>query len=131
MKRSPAFLLAGFTLLLLGCAVMLGWWAQFAPVLRVLPDFPPMVFNTAFCFELAGAALVLPHSNTSRHANVMASLGGALAFLAALAIAEHTLPLGLGLEWRALHDWLRDGNPMPGRMATATATGFLASGSGQ
>ena len=59
MKRAPLSGVVGALLVLLGCTVMLGWWLQLAPLVRVLPGLTPMVFNTALCFVFAGGALAL------------------------------------------------------------------------
>ena len=40
-------------LVLIGGTVMLGWAMQLSLLVRVLPGFTPMVFNTALCFVLA------------------------------------------------------------------------------
>jgi len=119
---------AGALLALLGGTVILGWWMQVSSLVRVLPGFTPMVFNTALSFVLAGAALLMPVSNAQRHKRVTAVLGGALAIIAALVLAEHLLHLNLGIDWASLHAWLHDSNPNPGRMSAGTALGFLMSG---
>src|SRR5260221_645892 len=56
MKRMQFSLAAGTLLALLGGIVILGWWMQFSSLVRVLPGFTPMVFNTALSFVLAGVA---------------------------------------------------------------------------
>jgi len=128
MKRAPFSAIAGALLVLLGGTVMLGWWMQLSPLVRVLPAFAPMVFNTALCFVLAGSALLTPVSDAQRHERVTALLGGALAIIATLVLAEHLLHLDLGIDWAPLHAWLNDSNPNPGRMSSGAACGFLMSG---
>src|SRR5882672_10444511 len=128
MKRMQFSLAAGTLLALLGGIVILGWWMQFSSLVRVLPGFTPMVFNTALSFVLAGAALLMPVSDAQRHKHVTAVLGSALAIIAALVLAEHLLHLNLGIDWAPLHAWLHDSNPNPGRMSAGTASGFLMSG---
>ena len=69
MQRLPLALLVGAALVLLGGAVMLGWWLQSPSIVRVLPQFTPMVFNTALSFgarssrgqEDSGLGLHLSH----------------------------------------------------------------------
>src|SRR6266853_6317439 len=127
MKRLPLSA-AGALLALLGGTVILGWWMQLSSLVRVLPGFTPMVFNTALSFVLAGAALLMPVSNTQRHKHVTAVLGGALAIIATLVLAEHLLNLNLGIDSVPLHAWLHDSDPNPGRMSAGTALGFLMTG---
>jgi protein-histidine pros-kinase len=107
---------------------MLGWWLQHSFVVRVLPGFLPMVFNTALCFVLAGSALALPYSQSTGYARATTVLGGALVALAALVLVEHLFQVDVGIDWRSLHDWLKVVSPNPGRMSAGTASGFLMSG---
>jgi PAS domain S-box-containing protein len=118
----------GAVLVLLGVSVMLGWWLQLSPVVRVLPSFAPMVFDTALAFSLAGCALLLPFSDPGQQARVITTLGSVLAILAVIVFAEHALQLDLGVDGASLHGWLDDANPHPGRMSVATATAFLFTG---
>jgi len=74
MKHVPLSAGAGALLVLLGGTVMLGWLLQLSPLVRVLPGFTPMVFNTALCFVLAGGALLMPVSDAQRHQRVTAVL---------------------------------------------------------
>ncbi len=128
MKRAPFSAIAGALLVLLGGTVMLGWWMQLSPLVRVLPAFAPMVFNTALCFVLAGSALLTPVSDARRHERVTAVLGGALAIIATWVLAEHLSQTDLGIDWAPLHAWLHDSDPNPGRMSSGAACGFLMSG---
>ncbi|HLQ02323.1 MAG TPA: PAS domain S-box protein [Burkholderiales bacterium] len=128
MKRAPFSAIAGALLVLLGGTVMLGWWMQLSPLVRVLPGFAPMVFNTALCFVLAGSALLTPVSDAQQHERVTAVLGGALAIIATWVLAEHLLQTDLGIDWAPLHDWLHDSDPNPGRMSSGAVCGFLMNG---
>jgi PAS domain S-box-containing protein len=128
MRRAPLSAAAGALLVLLGGTVMLGWWLQLSLLVHVLPGFTPMVINTALGFSLAGGALLTPFSDARRYERITAVLGGALAIIAALVLAEHLLRLDLGIDWASLHAWLHDSNPNPGRMSAGTAFGFLMSG---
>jgi protein-histidine pros-kinase len=126
-KRVPFFRLTGGVLLLLGGAVMLGWWLQLPAVVWVLPGFSPMVFNTALCFALAGSALLVPLTS-ALHAPIRATAGSLIAGLAVAVLAEHLLQLDLRVDWPSLQAWLPDANPTPGRMSPGTSTAFLMSG---
>jgi hypothetical protein len=119
---------AGTLLLLLGGVVMAGWSLQSGAVVRVLPHYPPMVFNTALLFAFAGGALLMPSSSATWHARVTAMVGGVLVIVAALVLAENLSQFNLGIDWRSLHAWLGDDNPTPGRMPPGVATAFLMSG---
>jgi len=128
MKCLPFSGYVGALLVLLGATVMLGWWLQLAPLVRVLPGFSPMVFNTALCFVFAGSALALPYSQSTRYARATAVLGGALVALAALVLAGHLLQVNIGIDWKSLHVWLPFISPNPGAMSPGTAFAFLMGG---
>jgi PAS domain S-box-containing protein len=128
VKRLPASGLIGGLLLLLGTTVMLGWMFQLSSVVRVLPGFSPMVFNTALCFALAGSALLLPYFQSHYYSRATTILGGALFILAALILTEHLFRVDLGIDWRSLHAWLKVVDPNPGRTSGGTASAFLIAG---
>jgi len=129
MKRVPLSGFVGALLVLLGGTVMIGWAMQLSLLVRVLPGFTPMVFDTALCFVLAGGALLAPFSEADRYRRVTTVLGVGLLFLAALVLAEHLLRKDLGIDWPSLHAWVYDLSwKQPGRMSVGTAVGFLMSG---
>ena len=128
MKRVPLAGFVGALLVLLGGTVMLGWAMQLSPLVRVLPGFTPMVFNTALCFVLAGGALLVPFSDSNRYRKVTTIIGGALVLITALILAEHLSRTDLGIDWPSLHAWLHDASKAPGRMSAGTACAFLMSG---
>lgn len=119
--------LAGATLIVLGLVVMAGWLARLPSVVRLVPDYAPMVFNTALSFVLAGSALLLFFR--AGLARFRAGLAAALVAMGTAVIAEHVLGLNLGIDQQPLHAWLHDANPAPGRMSGGTATAFLLAGS--
>jgi PAS domain S-box-containing protein len=127
-QRFPLDRFAGFLLLLLGAVVMLAWWLRLEQPLRLSAQFTPMVFSTALCFVLAGAALVWRRTDAARHASAMGVLGAALVAIATWALLQRALQLDLGLDLPSLHRWLQEGHPSPGRMSAGTATAFLMSG---
>ncbi len=110
----------GVVLAVLGATVMMAWWWQAATIVRVLPGFSPMAFNTALCFALSGCALLAAFSRPA--------IGALLIALPALVLAEHAFGLDLRIDWPELHAWLRDANATPGRMSPGTALGFLLGG---
>src|SRR5204862_7771848 len=105
MKRVPLSGFVGALLVLLGGTVMIGWAMQLSPLVRVLPGFTPMVFNTALCLVLAGGALLVPFSDADRYRRVTTVLGVGLLFLAALVLAAHLLRKDFGIGWPSLHPW--------------------------
>lgn len=118
----------GALLVLLGGAVLLGWQLQWPFILQVLPGLPVMVITSAVGFMLAGAALLLLHTGTPLARRSAAVLGGLLAGLAALVLAEHLLPFDPGIDAPPWHAWLRTASINPGRTPLGTALAFLMAG---
>jgi hypothetical protein len=120
MKNLPVHVVAGSVLVTLGGGVALGWIFHWAAVVRMDPQFSPMVFSTAAGFLVAGIALLRPRWSVPA--------GVLLVALACAALAEHLLGWNLGMDMPGLHDWLQDEYPVPGRMSAAAAAAFLLSG---
>src|SRR5438094_8875042 len=121
MKRVPLCGFVGALLVLLGGTVMVGWAMQLSLLVRVLPGFTPMVFDTALCFVLAGGALLAPFSDAGGYRRVTTVIGSSVVFGGALVLAEHLLRKDLGIDWSSLHAWVHDSNTTPGRMSAGTA----------
>ena len=117
----------GLVLVVLSTAVMFGWLLQIELVVRLVPQFAVMVFNTALCFALAGA--VLASSPVKGETSGLASaIGGGVVAVAGIVLAEHVLRVDLWIDWPQLHDWLPNAGGAPGRMSVPTACAFLMTG---
>src|SRR5882762_983483 len=128
MKHISLSRLVGALLVLLGGVVMLGWYLQLAQLVRVLPGYAPMVFNTALSFALAGGALLVPSPDPVLYRRITPTLGGTLVTIAALVLSEHFLQSAWDVDWISLHEWMYHSNWTPGRMSAPTASAFLISG---
>src|SRR5256885_15339905 len=98
MKRVPLSGFVGALLVLLGGTVMIGWAMQLSLLVRGLPGFTPMGFDTALCFVLAGGALLAPFFEADRYRRGTTVLRGGLLFLAAPVLAAHLVREGLGIR---------------------------------
>ncbi len=114
-------------LLLLGTSVMLGWWLKIAPLVQIVPGFTAMVFNTALCFTLAGAALLLPERVHWRQ-RAQTAIGFTIALFAALILAQDIFGVDLAVDHLFDAEWLHDYRPHPTRMAPNTAVALILSG---
>ena len=99
----PFPVLAGGLLALLGGTVILGWSLHLVPLVRALPGFTPMVFNTALSFMVSGTALALLSSESPRHRRIAEAMGAGQALLAALILVEHLAQTNLAIDWPAMH----------------------------
>ena len=128
--RLPLHRVVGGALVALGLCVMAGWLLRIAAVVRLQPGLEPMVFSVALSFSIAGCALLLPRFDSMRSGRAADSLGAALIVIALLGFLQHGAGVGLGIEQRALHAWLPEADPAPGRMSATAAAGFLMAGLG-
>src|SRR5438105_8814422 len=101
-----AHVIVGALLLLLGSIVMAGWWLEVRFLVRILPGYTPMVFNTALCFALAGAVLLVPALPLSGSLRFSTLGAAALIAIGSLVVAEHLLRAEPGIDWPLLHGWL-------------------------
>src|SRR5437764_13329660 len=78
----------GLVLVVLSTGVMFGWFLQIELIVRLVPQFAVMGFNTALCFVLAGA--VLASSPVKGETSGFASaIGGVIVAVAGIVLAEH------------------------------------------
>lgn len=120
-----AHALGGGLALALGAIVLLAWHAGWAFVLQVRADYTPMVYNTALCLVLGGAALFA----LARGRGALAlPLGGLVAALGAVNALEQLLALDLGVDRLWMEPYITVATPHPGRMAPNTALCFLCLG---
>ncbi len=119
---------AGTLLILLGLTSMAGWILRQPSLLQVLPGQVGMVFSTALCFVLAGAALLIPGRWPTLRRRGQSALGGLMVLAAGTMLVQHLTHTDFGFDLRSFHAWLSDPNPTPGRMAPNTALAFLLGG---
>lgn len=119
---------AGTLLILLGLTSMAGWILRQPSLLQVLPGQAGMVFSTAMCFALAGAALLIPGRWPTLRRRGQSALGGLMVLAAGTMLVQYLAKTDLGVDLRSFHAWLSDPNPNPGRMAPNTALAFLLGG---
>ena len=128
MKTSFWEILIGTGVLLIGVAVMLGWWLRLPALVLLVPDTVAMVFNTALCFALGGLALLLPRSRPALHRYGQTFIGVVIVLFAALVLIENLRGTDLAINRLFVTPWLEDANPNPGSMAPNTAAAFILSG---
>lgn len=119
---------AGVFVLGLGLMVACGWIFQIPGCVQIKQEFVGMVFNSALCFLLSGVALLTPVHMFPRGMILRVAIGWLLILISSMVLIENTLDLYLGIDLRSFHEWLKDGNPHPGRMAFNSAVGFMLAG---
>ncbi len=119
-----------------GTLAMLGWLLSVSMLIRILPGLATMKPNTALCFVLAGMSLGSIQLSSGdadergwRYVLVARVLSGMVALVGLLTLAEYLLSLDLGIDALLFRQTLQaSGLLHPGRMAGATALGFVLFG---
>lgn len=112
----------GMAALLLGVVTGVGWLVRIDPVVQPLPGFAPMQFNTALCFALSGAALLL--LGRERQLAAWAALVP-VGVIAAVTSIQFLLDVTIGIDQLLVDHHITTDTSHPGRMAPNTALGFL------
>ncbi len=109
---------------ILGAVVIIGWFTQNLALLKILPSFEAMRFNTALGFSLAGAGLV---ATVFKRKTVFRVCGLMVGLIGALTIIEYTFGVDIGIDQLFIKDTVSA--TYPGRLALPTAIGFTFIGS--
>ncbi len=113
----------------LGATVIIGYWTQQPALTQIVAGQAAMVFNTALCFVLIGAALLLPVGTRHRlSSSCQVALGLLVMVLAASVLSQDLFDIELGVDSLLFDTWPAAPNPHPGRMAPNTALGLILSG---
>ncbi len=115
--------------ILVGCAVLLGWFGNVTLFKSLLPGVASMKANTAVCFVGAGVALrYLPQAEEKNQRQRMIAQGCALVviIISVLTLSEYFLGWNLGIDELLFRDLsLSAATLYPGRMGVNTAINFL------
>lgn len=107
---------------------LLGWIFQIESLTRLVSGLPSMKFNTALCFILLGATMVL----IVKHYNLVVAhvVNALLILMGFFTLSQDIFTLNLTLDQFFVADYLgiRSGNPHPGRMSPATSLSFVLLG---
>lgn len=127
VSRTAAFLplLLATGVGVLACAVIAGWWLDWPALVQPNAAFVPMQFNTALCFLAASSALA---AATRDRRSITCALGAFVVLLAAATLAEYVTNTDLGIDQLLQRHDIPTLSPYPGRMAHATALGFVLIG---
>ena len=113
-------LVAGTLAACTGVLVLAGWLFGVEAFTRLWPGLVAMKANTAACFVLAGAALLLRNRNAWRQA-----LAAVIGAVGVSTLAEYATGVETGLDQLLFHEVTGVQTAHLGRMAPATALGFV------
>lgn len=113
----------GAGLVALGLTVLSGWWLQIPALVQLGGARIGMVPNTALCFVLLGACLLIGPARPLRTLPLLTAGAG---MVAAVTLLQQILGVDFGTDRWLSRIWLRDANPVPGGMAPQTCLAMLA-----
>jgi len=105
----------------LGATVLVGWHAEIATLVQVIPGQVAMQYNTAIGFLALGAAMLLAWAGWRR---VALGVSVVLASLALLTLSQDIAGWSAGIDEALFTHHIRVATSAPGRMAPATAICF-------
>ena len=112
-------------------AFLLGWYAQVPSMVRLRPDFAPVLFNTALCFLLAAGALV---ALTEQRSRVAIALATTILLITGTTLLQYLTPWPFGVDelmWhvgvsrQAMTPFTDAARGTSGRMAPNSALGCM------
>jgi PAS domain S-box-containing protein len=129
LERVSALL--GWAVFALGSLVLLGWAVDSPTLQAVGPGWATMKPNTAFGFMLVGSSLALtvPSRASLQWPAVQVGLAWAAVALGVLTLVQYAFAVDLGIDQLLFTTPAESNSLAPqGRMAVATAVGFVLSG---
>jgi len=116
----------GALLILLSLSVITGLVFKITILTSILPGYINMVFNTAFCFGMAGIALIsLQNDHSTYRFRAFFYLGLLILTIALLSLSQSVFGVSNGIDQLIIKVPNDHINPYPGRMAINTAFCFI------
>ncbi len=126
-RRSRIVEVSAIFSIVAGFGVIVGWLADINALKSIFPNYTPMSVNTALCFCLVGAVMLLLHPKYEKKYARRGSLWllAIVLTIGLLTLAEHVLRLDFGIDQVLLTQRDPSGSLLPGRMALNTAICFI------
>ena len=115
-------IIAGLVSAAAGCSIIIAWYAHWTGFLQIFPDAAPMQYNTAVCFILCGAGLILLNTRFAGLARLPAAIA---ALLTSLTLLEYLAGGNFGIDLLFFRPYFEVATAFPGRMAPLTAICFV------
>ncbi len=116
---------AGIVSFILGTVVLLGWYSHNPRLIQINSIFVPMQYNTALCFFLSGAVLILLQI---KRKNISGLLGSVVLLIGLITLLEYIFGIDLFLDQLFMEHYITVHTSTPGRMAPNTALCFTLTG---
>lgn len=128
LKLTDISFIFSVLIILIGLSSLIGWWTKSILLVSLMPEWPPLYFNTAILVILSGIALFLYGQEENKKIKVaIAFLGTLIIFFSALIASQDILGVNLGIDELFSQDWLTKSDN-PGRIPLNTAIAFMISG---
>jgi PAS domain S-box-containing protein len=122
--------LASKIVILVGCAVLIGWKLDLVEIKSIIPGLATMKANTALCLVLAGISLGLQAHPTRSWRSIRIADGCTMGVIivALLTICQYLFWWHLGIDELLVRDLDAPATSFPGRMGINTAVNFCLVG---
>jgi len=128
-KSTNLFALVASLTAVIGCVlVLIGWWLEIAAFKSIVPGLATMKPNTAVAFAFCGAGLWLKQKTGIANRAIATACASVTFIIAFLTLLEYSTGIDLGIDQLLFSDAANTATLHPGRMAVATAIGFLLLG---
>jgi diguanylate cyclase (GGDEF)-like protein/PAS domain S-box-containing protein len=117
-------LLVSSFIILISLIVIYGWIYKQASIIQIIPNAPPMQFNTAFCFLIAGIAYL----SIIKYRIFASILGICLATFSFITFIQYIHSINLYIDTLLIDPFYIDAPSHPGRMSPNTAICFILAG---
>jgi PAS domain S-box-containing protein len=124
--RSGIPTVCGAITALLGVLVMAAWYAHWTALIQVLPNLPPMKFNTALGLALGGSSLSL----LGKRPAIAGGFGAAAAAIGLLTALEYLARGNFGIDEFFVRPYIDTATLYAGRMSPLAASCFAFVGTG-
>jgi len=98
-------------LMVIGIAVMTGWFLQNSLLVQLRSDFAPMQFNTALCFALCSCLLI---ANIKAQELISAFCSALVVAISGLTLLEYSANINLGIDELFIDHYLQTKTSHPG-----------------
>jgi PAS domain S-box-containing protein len=130
-QKSKAATFTSLLSIIVGVVVMIGWLFKIIMLRRFFPQFAFMMFNTALCFILLSAIILIAQLRVNKFTKIIGVVLSVTVMLFALvSVSQYVFSYSAGMDQLFITDWVSklDKYPLPGRMAVNVSACFALFG---
>jgi len=133
LQKNKTITIIGLLGIVTGIVVIIGWLFNLPGFETIYPHYVSMRFNTALCFILLGATLIITQVESNKYNKlIFLVLSITLSIFGALSLSQDIFHFNSGIDQLFVTDRLAivEKYPFPGRMATNVSFCFALCGFG-